>query len=78
MKKTMFTIEENQLIDECFAFAKDLAKSAGKLVNEGYFKSNDDMDIVEKGGKWDMVTEYDKRTEDFLIGQIRAKYPDHK
>lgn len=74
----MFSTEENQLIDEYFAFAKDLIKVAGQLVNEGYLKSNDDIGIVEKGAKWDMVTAYDKKTEDFLIGAIKEKYSDHK
>lgn len=74
----MFSTKENQLIDEYFAFAKDLIKNAGKLVIEGYSKSNDDIGVSEKGAKWDMVTEYDKKTEDFLIGAIRTKYPDHR
>lgn len=74
----MFTAEENRMIDEYFEFAKDLIKNAGKLVEEGYSKSNDDKRISEKGAKWDMVTEYDKRTEELLIGAIKSKYPEHK
>lgn len=73
----MFSSEENQLIDEIFAFVKDLTKAAGELVKEGYMKSNDDIDISMKGAKWDVVTEYDKKTEDFLIAVIKAKYPHH-
>lgn len=74
----MFSDTENQLIDEYFAFAKTLVKSAGELVKEGYSKSNDDLGIVEKEAKWDMVTDYDKKTEAFLINAISAKYPEHK
>lgn len=74
----MFSDAENQLIDECFIFAKTLVKDAGELVKEGYSKSNDDLGIVEKVAKWDMVTVYDKKTEAFLIDAISAKYSDHK
>lgn len=74
----MFTDEENRMIDEYFEFAKDLIKNAGKLVEEGYLKSNDDKGISEKGAKWDMVTEYDKKTEELLIEAIKSKYPEHK
>lgn len=77
MPTEIFSNVENQLIDECFAFAKALVKDAGELVKEGYSKSNDDLGIVEKQAKWDMVTDYDKKTEAFLIDTISAKYPDH-
>lgn len=74
----IFSDAENQLIDKCFEFAKELVKNAGELVKEGYSKSNEDLGIVEKVAKWDMVTDYDKKTEAFLIDAIKTKYPDHK
>lgn len=78
MSATVFSHAENQLIDEYFEFAKSLVTIAGNLVREGYSKSNEDLGIVEKEAKWDMVTDYDKKTEAFLIGEISSKYPDHK
>lgn len=73
-----FSDAENQLIDDCFGFAKVLVKEAGELVKEGYTKSNEEMGIVEKVAKWDMVTDYDKKTEAFLIDAIKEKYSNHK
>lgn len=77
MTSTKFSDADNQLIDDCFVFAKILVKNAGELVREGYLKSNDEISIAKKA-KWDLVTEYDKKVEDFLINAIRAEYPDHK
>lgn len=74
----MFSDTENQLIDEYFEFIKTLVKDAGEIVKEGYSKSNDDLGIIEKEAKWDMVTDYDKKTEEFLINAIKAKYSNHK
>lgn len=73
-----FSEADNRLIDDYFVFIKDLVRSAGELVKTGYSKSNDDMEIVEKVAKWDMVTEYDRKTEDYLKHEISRKYPDHK
>lgn len=78
MTSIVFSNLENQLIDECFEFAKTLVKNAGELVKEGYSKSNDDLGIIEKESKFDMVTDYDKKTEEFLVNAISTKYPDHK
>lgn len=77
MSSIKFSDADNQLIDDCFAFAKTLVRNAGELVREGYFKTNDELNIAAKE-KWDLVTEYDKKVEDFLINGIRAEYPDHK
>lgn len=74
----MFSDVEDKLIDDYFAFAQTLVRNAGELVKEGYSKSNDDLGIIEKEAKWDMVTDYDKKTEALLVGAISAEYPDHK
>lgn len=34
--------------------------------------------IDEKLGNWDLVTEYDRKIEDLIIGQLKTKFPDHK
>lgn len=73
-----FSDTENHLIDDCFTFIKTLVQNAGELVKEGYLKSNNDLGIVEKEAKWDMVTDYDKKTEAFLINAISSEYPEHK
>lgn len=75
---TMFTTTENQLIDECFDFIQPVIKKAGEYVKEGFSKANDDMGIEEKEDNWDMVTEYDKKTEAYLITAIKSQYPNHK
>lgn len=83
MKSTMatsaiFSSDENQLIDECFDFIQTVVKNAGEFVKEGFFLAKDDLGIEEKEDNWDMVTEYDKKTEANLINAIKTKYPNHK
>lgn len=73
-----FSDAENHLIDDCLTFIKALVRNAGESVKEGYLKSNNDLGIIEKVAKWDMVTDYDKKTEAFLINAISNEYPDHK
>lgn len=75
---TIFSTDENQLIDECFDFIKSVIREAGEYVKEGFSKANDDLGIEEKEDNWDMVTEYDKKTETFLINSIKTQYPQHK
>lgn len=77
-QEDMFSSTENQLIDDCFAFIKTVVKDAGTFVAEGFAKTNADLGIVEKVANWDMVTDYDKKTEAFLINAIKTEYSDHK
>lgn len=51
----------------------DLARQAGAILADGYGKSF----TVTRKGRVDLVTEYDKKSEDFLIAQINAKFPGH-
>lgn len=73
-----FSETDQLLIDECFAFAKDLVRHAGEMVKEGFYKSIDAITVTEKTAKFDMVTEYDERVERYLMNEIRRKYSDHK
>lgn len=73
-----FSDADQVLIDECFAFAKNLVRQAGELVKEGFHKSIDAKNVTEKTAKFDMVTEYDERVERYLMNEIRTKYSDHK
>ena len=55
-----------------------LARSAGDILKAGFIThpgfGRDH--IVNYKGEIDLVTEIDQRSEDFLIGEIRRKYPD--
>lgn len=72
-----FSANENQLIDDCFDFIKPVIRNAGELVKEGFSKSNNDLGIVDKQS-WDKVTDYDMKTEAFLLNAIKTEYADHK
>lgn len=69
----MATTPQQCDIDEYFEFALQQVKQAGKVLEEAK-----DFDIEEKGVTWDLVTEYDRKIEEILIQQIKAKYPTHK
>ena len=73
-----FSSDENQLIDDCNVFIQPLVRNAGEFVKEGFYKSIDAIDVKEKVAKWDLVTEYDKKVEDFLINAIKTEYPNHR
>lgn len=73
-----FSVADEALIDECFVFAKELVRRAGELVKEGFHKSIDAINVIEKMAKFDMVTEYDERVERYLMNEIRTKFSDHK
>jgi myo-inositol-1(or 4)-monophosphatase len=49
------------------------ARSAAELLREGYGKQHE----VDLKGRIDLVTEMDRRCEDYLVSQIRSHYPQH-
>jgi myo-inositol-1(or 4)-monophosphatase len=50
-----------------------LVRDAGAILRAGYSKEHQ----VKYKGVIDLVTEVDHESEDFLLGKIRGKYPDH-
>ena len=50
-----------------------LARHAGGLLRDGYGKRH----AINHKGRIDMVTEMDRLSEDYLVGQIRANFPGH-
>ncbi|XP_046959299.1 inositol monophosphatase 1 [Vanessa cardui] len=62
-------------IDEYFAFALELVKSAGNLITD-YTSGCKDFKL--KSSDIDLVTEIDKKVEETLISGLSAKFPDHK
>ncbi len=49
------------------------ARAAGSILRSGL---NSDFQVDHKG-EIDLVTEMDHRSEDYLIGQVRAHFPEH-
>lgn len=49
------------------------ARFAAQMLREGYGKQHE----VDLKGRIDLVTEMDRRSEDYLVGQIRSHYPQH-
>lgn len=47
------------------------AKNAGDILREGYGREH----TVHRKGRFDLVTEIDRRSEAYLIGQIRDVFP---
>ena len=59
---------------EFLTFAISIAKEAGKIQME-YFGNI--SSVEKKSTNIDLVTEADKKSEDYLIKQIKSKFPDH-
>lgn len=50
-----------------------LARQAGEILRTGFGQAH----TIRHKGRIDLVTEVDGRSEEYLLGQIRARYPDH-
>ena len=50
-----------------------LARQAGQILRAGYQKEHQ----VAYKGVIDLVTEVDRQSEDYLLGEIRKSFPDH-
>jgi myo-inositol-1(or 4)-monophosphatase len=50
------------------------ARGAGAILRDGYGKNHQ----INHKGRIDLVTEMDQRSEDYLIHQIRSRYPQHR
>ena len=51
---------------------KQIALDAGRIVKEGYYAPKH----VSHKGVVDLVTEYDVKTEDYIIEQLKKYFPD--
>ncbi|KAA9026018.1 inositol monophosphatase family protein [Niallia endozanthoxylica] len=55
--------------------AKGWIKEAAEIIKGSFSKT---LDIQTKSNRNDLVTEIDKKIEQFFIGKIRKNYPEHK
>lgn len=53
--------------------SKKIAQSAGKILLEGQQKGFS----IDYKGKSNLVTEIDKKSEQYIVGELRKAYPDH-
>lgn len=56
-------------LDDLYA----LAREAGAILRAGYGLPQ----TITHKGRIDLVTEYDRRSEAYLLGQVRARFPGH-
>ena len=54
-------------------FIVDLSKGAGDILREGYGKKHQ----IDHKGPIDLVTEIDRKTEDYIVKRIRKRFPTH-
>jgi myo-inositol-1(or 4)-monophosphatase len=55
------------------AAAAGLAREAGAILREGYGR----IHAPERKGRIDLVTEFDRRSEALLLGELRRRFPTH-
>lgn len=68
-------MSSNNLLSEIYDYVLNLTIEIGEVMKEGF---NTDLNIEIKDQSWDVVTEYDRRIENYLIDNISKKYPSHK
>jgi len=62
------------MTDETRLELAEASASAGAAVAEEYFRTQ--VDVEQKNGKTDVVTEADRRTQERIVEEIRAEYPE--
>jgi myo-inositol-1(or 4)-monophosphatase len=55
-------------------FALEIAEGAGQILKKGYRST---FDIQAKGSYHDLVTEYDLKSESYILTALKKKYPSH-
>jgi myo-inositol-1(or 4)-monophosphatase len=55
------------------SYLERLARQAGEILRAGYQKEHK----VDYKGVIDLVTEIDRQSEEYLLGEIQAEFPDH-
>ena len=53
--------------------AVEIARGAGAILLEGYGR----IHAPERKGRIDLVTDYDRRSEAFVLGEIGRRFPEH-
>lgn len=53
----------------------EAVESASKIVLQGFEGTKN---VTTKSASWDLVTEYDRKTEELLITALSKAFPDHK
>jgi myo-inositol-1(or 4)-monophosphatase len=51
----------------------ELARGAGEILRGGFGQRQN----IQHKGRIDLVTEYDKRSEAYLVGELRRRFPGH-
>ncbi|KAF3424163.1 hypothetical protein E2986_12306 [Frieseomelitta varia] len=82
VKDLVFTVHRENLEemaryaeDVYYDFAIKLTHDAAQILKAAI---NGAKKVDEKLGNWDLVTEYDRKIEDVVIGQLKAKFPNHR
>lgn len=60
-------------MDPTIADLQSFARQAGELLLSGYGRSH----TIHHKGRIDLVTEYDRRAEELLLGLVQANFPGH-
>jgi len=55
------------------AAAGELARAAGAILREGYGR----IHAPERKGRIDLITEFDRRSEALLLGELKRRFPEH-
>jgi myo-inositol-1(or 4)-monophosphatase len=60
-------------VSDILQFIETIARQAGAILKEGY----GNVRQIQHKGAIDLVTEFDKRSEEVILSAIQREYPDH-
>jgi myo-inositol-1(or 4)-monophosphatase len=58
---------------ELLAFAEETARGAGEILRRNYGRRQ----TIHFKGEINLVTDVDRESEEYILGRIRARYPEH-
>lgn len=60
-------------MSDILQIAENIARQAGAVLMEGY----GNVHHIQRKGVIDLVTEFDRRSEDIIVSSIKQEFPDH-
>lgn len=73
----LHSFDMNTELENARLVAVELARGAGRILMDGLKTMNADARVDFKSSAVDPVTEFDRKSEDFIVSQIRANFPSH-
>ncbi len=73
LSNSEFNCGKDRIVSDILHFTEDIARQAGAVLKAGY----GNVQHIQHKGAIDLVTEFDKRSEELILSAIQREFPDH-